>query len=751
MSGAYGLLWAAICFAAGVFLYDELPPFDLSHLWAFPLGLSLIFLMVSYIRKGKVLALLGGCLFLLALGMGRMEMADLVWSRQSSWAIGSDGTFRAIVMEEPLVQEGLDGYSRYLVDLEEIRYGDGVEKKLSGTAYFYDTAQKERFRPGDRIAMEGKLHPIRLYGNPGKIDLEGRYRSRRLLGRIYEADRGAPSFVEDSGAYRMERKAAEMKKGLADSFAPYMDVTRLHLLMTLLFGGSYNEIPEPVMTSFQTTGIIHILSVSGSHVALLFGFLYFLGKWLRLPKKLVIIGAIVVVLFYAALSGLVPPVIRAAVMGILSVGGVFLEREKATLNLLGAAVLGMLLWDPFYLYDVSFQLSVGASAGILIFYRPFLFYLQKIYYLKNWIREGIALSMAAQVLTLPIVLYDFHAFPLFFIPANLFVTPFLEWVIIAGLLAAAVSLLFLPLAGGTLYVSDYLMWCGLRLNFLLSSLPKASIGTGGMSGLAVALYYGTVGGLYFHKKLWEHRYLAYGIAGAWAALALAVCISWWMTPSFRVYAPDLGADRGMVLVNGKQNILYYKASGVSSHTANWEWNSFLGYEGIFDADVLIINVENAKDTVPLTMTIPIKEIWVTGNPALLSPLWEKQAGKRRVMKAAKLSLGNLTFETNGSTWRIEEGEKEIYLSGKKLMPSSPKVHTLLLSGGSFHMLSEKEIAAISPDVVLYGGSRLVNAWEDMELFDFRNIPAVNLYTEGAQEVVFEGKWRAREQGWRFSN
>ena len=744
MSGRQGLLWAAIFLSAGVFLYDELSPFGLPYLWAFPLALAVLLLLMSYVRKGKGLALLGGALFLLALGMGRMEVADLVWSRQSSWAIGSDGTFQAIVMEEPLVQDGVDGYARYLVDLEEIRYGDGTEKKLSGTAYFYDTAEKEMYRPGDRISMEGKLHPIRLYGNPGKIDLAGRYRSRRLLGRIYEAERAAPSFVEDSGAYRMERMAADMKKGLAASFAPYMDPTRLHLLMTLLFGGSYNEIPESVMTSFQTTGIIHILSVSGSHVALLFGFLYFLGKWLRLPKKIVIVFAVVVVLFYAALSGLVPPVIRAAVMGILSVGGVFLEREKATLNLLGAAVLGMLLWDPFYLYDVSFQLSVGASAGILIFYRPLLSYLQKIHYLKNWIREGIALSTAAQVLTLPIVLYDFHAFPLFFIPANLFVTPFLEWVIIAGLLAAAVSLLFVPLAGGTLYVSDYLMWCGLRLNFYLSSLPKASIGTGGMSALASVLYYATVAGLYFRKKLWAKRRLAYGALAAWAALFLAVCISWWMTPPFRVYCPDLGADRGLVLVNGKQNILYYKASGVSSHTANWEWNSFLGYEGIFDADILIINAEDAKETVPLTMTIPIKEIWVTGNPSLLSPLWEKQNGERRVMKMAKLSVGNLIFETNGSTWRIEQGEKEIYLAGKKLMASSPKVHTLLLSGGSFQMLSEKEIASIAPDVVLYGGSRLVNAWEDMELFDFQNIPAVNLYTEGAQEVVFEGKWRLRK-------
>ena len=106
-----------------------------------------------------------------------------------------------------------------------------------------------------------------------------------------------------------------------------MDPVRLHILMTLLFGGNYSDIPEYIMNSFSATGIVHILSVSGSHVALLFGFLYFLGKWLHLPKRLVITGSIFLVIFYSVLSGLVPPVVRAAVMGILSAGGGFTGKD----------------------------------------------------------------------------------------------------------------------------------------------------------------------------------------------------------------------------------------------------------------------------------------------------------------------------------------------------------------------------------------------------------------------------------------
>ena len=63
-----------------------------------------------------------------------------------------------------------------------------------------------------------------------------------------------------------------------------MDGQRLKVLMTLLFGGHYQELPEGVLDDFTRTGIVHILSVSGSHVALLFGFLCLLGRWLRLPE-----------------------------------------------------------------------------------------------------------------------------------------------------------------------------------------------------------------------------------------------------------------------------------------------------------------------------------------------------------------------------------------------------------------------------------------------------------------------------------
>ena len=736
------LLWSAVSLAVGIAIYEGLPA------WAHPyeaggfLAVLLCLLGCIGYGKGRNTVLWGSVLFLCLMGMGRMYLADEAWRTSSSWAIQSEGQYEGVLMEPPLVQKE-DRYVRYLVRLETIRYSDGEEMALHGSAYVYDDDVTRMPVIGERMAFQGKLSPIRLYQNPGKIDLEGRYRSRRLLGRIYLADGEEIHSLGDSGQYRWERWAEDIKDHLERKFSPYMDGSRLSILMTLLFGGNYNEIPEAVMTSFSTTGIVHILSVSGSHIALLFGFLYLLGKWFSLPQKVVLLGAISLVIGYGILAGLVPPVVRAAVMGVLSVGGIFLEREKATLNLLGAAVTGMLLWDPFYLYDVSFQLSVGASAGLLIFYGPLLRLMKSISFVPLWIREGTSLALAAQVLTVPIVLYDFHSFPLLFIPANLFVAPFLDWCIIAGLLAALASLVYMPLAGGVLQSADYFLWLGLRLNFLLSSLPKAALPLGGMSVMSMVGYYLTVGLLYFQKEIRLSKERIITAASLWGVVMVCVFYLHWQTPALRLYVPDLGPDQGMMLVNGDRNILYYKGGQVASHRSSWEWNSILGYEGIFDADLLILNLEEVKDPLPLSMTIPVKEIWVLGGTLeRKAPQLDVGTSKVRQLKQAKLAWGDMQFTSNGSSSLISLGNRDIYLASQKPLDQLGQAEHLLWLAGheGFRELTEKEIHRIDPEAVIYTGNRLQQSWENKELFDVLDIPVGNTYTDGMQKAVFTDRW-----------
>lgn len=393
----YGLLWAATGIAAGILAFSE---FSLSWgILAVLYGLCWGILLAAW-RLKQVTAVVCICAVLTLLtGYARMGLEQRVWEKQAHCLSGSEGTYQVVLKEKPSCSVYKSGDMRGLAELEKIAYPDGESRNIHGSVYIYfPETQGPGLLPGDRWYVKGALRPVRLYRNPGKINLAGRYQSKRLLGKIYVENPEEMKAGGVSGKYGVLRQAEIWKGRLRACFYRVMDKDHGPIMMTLLFGGSYDELPEGVIQSFSDTGIVHILSVSGSHISLVLSFL--------------------------TLAGWVPPVIRAVIMGILSAGGLLFNRDKDALNLLGAAVLCMLLWNPLLLYDVSFQLSAGASLGILLFYRPAAGRLKRISWLPRFIAEGIALSVSAQLITIPLVLYNFHRLPSYFILSNLWVTRF---------------------------------------------------------------------------------------------------------------------------------------------------------------------------------------------------------------------------------------------------------------------------------------------------------------------------------------
>ena len=424
----YGLLWAATGMAAGILAFSE---FSLS--WGILVvlyGLCWGILLAAW-RLKQVTAVVCICAVLTLLtGYARMGLEQRVWEKQAHCLSGSEGTYQVVLKEKPSRSVYKSGDMRGLAELEKIAYPDGESRDIHGSVYIYfPETQGPGLLPGDRWYVKGALKPVRLYRNPGKINLAGRYQSKRLLGKIYVENPEEMKAGGVSGKYGMLRQAEIWKGRLRACFYRAMDKDHGPIMMTLLFGGSYDELPEGVIQSFSDTGIVHILSVSGSHISLVLSFLTLAGRWVRLPEKIIILLSITGVLGYSVMAGWVPPVIRAVIMGILSAGGLLFNRDKDALNLLGAAVLCMLLWNPHLLYDVSFQLSAGASLGILLFYRPAAGQLKQISWIPRFIAEGIALSVSAQLITIPLVLYNFHRLPSYFILSNLWVTPlcFLGW------------------------------------------------------------------------------------------------------------------------------------------------------------------------------------------------------------------------------------------------------------------------------------------------------------------------------------
>ncbi|MDR2804436.1 MAG: ComEC family competence protein [Dysgonamonadaceae bacterium] len=198
-------------------------------------------------------------------------------------------------------------------------------------------------------------------------------------------------------------------------------------IASALMFGYRNEVDDALMQAFRNIGAAHILAISGTHFAILFGMLYFLLSLIisnsrngrRLKQGLLLPLAWI----FAFLTGFSPSVVRATLM--LTVWGIgeILGRRAFTINTVAVTAFFMLVFYPLYLFDVGFQLSFMAVISILLL-NP---YLMALYESRNpalrYLWGLICVSISAQAGVLPLSAYYFHQFPLLFLLTNICVLP----------------------------------------------------------------------------------------------------------------------------------------------------------------------------------------------------------------------------------------------------------------------------------------------------------------------------------------
>ena len=209
-----------------------------------------------------------------------------------------------------------------------------------------------------------------------------------------------------------------------------------NLLMALLFGEK-TELSKELRNSYTQAGIIHILAISGLHIALIYGIVLWLTRPLQNLKKgkiYIFLISLSVLWFYAVLAGFSASIVRAAVMFSVIAFAKILNRQSTVYNSLALSALFLLLYNPNYLFDVGFQLSFAAVLSIVLF-QPFVRkYSYSKYYVLREIKSLLLISLVAQIGVLPLTLYYFGQFPLFFLAANLVAIPLSSLILVLGLL-----------------------------------------------------------------------------------------------------------------------------------------------------------------------------------------------------------------------------------------------------------------------------------------------------------------------------
>jgi competence protein ComEC len=280
--------------------------------------------------------------------------------------------------------------------------------------------------------------------------------------------------------------------------------------------GDAGELPLDTKRGLRVTGLYHLLSVSGVHVALVAGVVWLLGGFLPRWPRLALMLAVSAL--YLLLVGPLPALVRSAIMAWLGLLALLAERPPAAANALGWAVILLLADRPEEARSLAFQLTVVASAGLLLL-APRLAARWRHRRLPGWLTASLAASVAAEFVTLPWTLPSFHLLSPLAPWLNLPAVPWMGLALAASLLWTLVAVVSPPLATRLLPVLDRIAapfsWPS-RLPPGAGAVPLAvSFWGAGLLALCIGL------ALLLPRRLWALRLLAAACAGAglWAAVA----------------------------------------------------------------------------------------------------------------------------------------------------------------------------------------------------------------------------------------
>lgn len=197
-------------------------------------------------------------------------------------------------------------------------------------------------------------------------------------------------------------------------------------LAEALLIGYRNDMDKSQVKIYTDAGIVHIIAISGMHLGVMFISLSWILEFIPFLRQRNWIKAVLILLFlwtFTLLCGASPSVLRSAVMYTFIIIGKAMKRDNMLHNMLAVSAFVLLCYNPYLLWDIGFQLSYLAIIGIVWLQKPIYRLIKNKNRLFEKIWEMMAITIAAQITTLPICLFYFHQFPNYFLPSNLLAVP----------------------------------------------------------------------------------------------------------------------------------------------------------------------------------------------------------------------------------------------------------------------------------------------------------------------------------------
>ncbi|MBM3439285.1 MAG: ComEC/Rec2 family competence protein [Bacteroidetes bacterium] len=380
--------------------------------------------------------------------------------------IGNKTGLIKLVLNEPLSKK-TNAYKAEasILAIQNGKYWEAQKGKV--ILYFSKTTDLQKLDYGTVIVTAKPLQPIANAGNPGGFQYKPYMLFKGITHQLYLSDQEyilANKQQKNSGVAFLFKT----RKTALATLQQYIPNQRERGVAEALLLGYRDELDRGLVQMYSNTGVVHIIAISGMHLGLIYGIILLFIRPFRKYKYVSRASPFITIAFlwaFTIMVGATASVVRAALMFTFMAAAETLRRTTNVYNTLSASAFCMLCFQPFLLWDLGFQLSYAAVLGILMLYKP----IANLWLPENRLLQKIgqmcAVTISAQLLTLPLSMYHFHQIPNLFLLSNIIAVPLGSIVLIGEILLVAATP-FSVLAtwiGKALnaclyYLNEYIIW-----------------------------------------------------------------------------------------------------------------------------------------------------------------------------------------------------------------------------------------------------------------------------------------------------
>ena len=494
------------------------------------------------------------------------------------------------------------GNIKIIFKVSEIKAdNETYECKVNIISYLNKDANVDNIEVEEKLILEGKLENFESARNFGGYDEKLVMLSKNIKYK---------SFAKIHSSFGVNKGFSLHINNIKNKFLNVYDNVlpeRESGIMKGMIVGDESFIDDEITELYQTSGIYHVISISGTHITILMVFvLYILNRFFGMKKAQFL--TMLFLIFYCVLSGGSPSALRATIMGVTLITGQFFYRDYDFLSSICVSSLILLIYNPAMLFNIGFQLSYGAILGILIFTEPLQTgvdsFFTHVLHKKTVKMPVLCASLGANIIITPITLYYFYYFYPYSILANILVDIFASFLIVGGFIVGIIGFFSLPIAqffAGSLF---FILKIYEEICKEIYNLPFSKILIGRPSAVLIIIYIGIMLLLYMFltsKHNEKQKYFGYIIFSI-SIFIFASFITQIIKSQCKMVMLDVG--QGDCFVFNYKNKYYVIDGGENTFVLK----NYLNYSGINEIEGVFLSHTDSDHSLGIISILDNKKI-----------------------------------------------------------------------------------------------------------------------------------------------